>query len=190
MASLPKVCFCSKQCEHQKAPYILAPAAFRRLASSTVLLLLSSVTLGCCTPRDRHQWSRVSAALCIGFCVPDQDVCPAHWELGKMLCILAWSLLGVDQAKSACLILLIGTRPNKGQGTHPWFSDAADASMTQIGRGVAHHVGQLEAGLGFWSLHIAPGQPQCQDGGGHDATAWRCSLCNLPAVSTVQLQAP
>ena len=35
MASLPKASFCSKQCEHQKAPYILAPAAFRRFASST-----------------------------------------------------------------------------------------------------------------------------------------------------------
>ena len=47
----------------------------------------------------------------------------------------------------------------------------------------AHIVRQLKAGcLRLGRLDIAPGQAERKDGGRHDATAWRCSLCNLPAV--------
>ena len=48
MASLPKLCFWSKQCEHQKAPYILAPAALRRFARSTARGGDEVLTAGIC----------------------------------------------------------------------------------------------------------------------------------------------
>ena len=49
----------------------------------------------------------------------------------------------------------------------------------------AHIVRQLKAGLRLRGLNIAPGQAKRQNGGRHNATAWRCSLCNFPAVRAV-----
>ena len=46
----------------------------------------------------------------------------------------------------------------------------------------AHIVRQLNAGLCLRGLNIAPGQAKCKNGGRHNATARRCSLCNFPAV--------
>ena len=46
----------------------------------------------------------------------------------------------------------------------------------------AHIVRQLKAGLRLRGLNIAPGQAKRKNGGRHNATAWRCSLRNFPAV--------
>lgn len=59
IASLPNVCFCSKQCEHQNAPYILAPPSFRRAARSSACLLdLVVMGAGC----EHHSSESAAAA--------------------------------------------------------------------------------------------------------------------------------
>lgn len=50
MAAAPKVSFWSRQCEHQNAPYMRAPAADSRRASSTALSEDSVDTTGRCGP--------------------------------------------------------------------------------------------------------------------------------------------